>query len=76
MTVKINKTNSNLDFLNARLDEVGMSSYERLRAKASLARAEAVAEVAVEIINLVKRLLKILVVRPYRRLTASVGSAG
>lgn len=73
MNAKISKTNSNLDFLNARLDEVRMSSHERLRAKASLARAEAVAEAVVEIINLVKRLLMTLVVRPYRRLTTSVG---
>jgi hypothetical protein len=76
MNEKIIKTNSNLDFLNARLDQVRMSSHERLRAKASLARSEAVAEVAVEIVNLVKRLLKTLVVRPYRRLMTSVGSAG
>ena len=73
MYVKIRKTNADLDFLNARLDEVRMSSHERLRAKASLARAEAVAEAVVEIINLVKRLLMTLVVRPYRRLTTSVG---
>ena len=73
MKVKINKTNSNLDFLNARLDEVRMSSYERLRAKASLARTEAVAEGVVKIINLVKRLLKTMVVRPFRRLTTSIG---
>ena len=73
MNVNISKTNSDLDFLNARLDEVRMSSHERLRAKASLARSEAVAEAVVEIINLVKHLLKTLVVRPLRRLTISIG---
>lgn len=73
MNVKIRKTNHDLDFLNARLDEVRMSSHERLRAKASLARSEAVAEAVVEIVNLVKRLLKTLVVRPYRYLTTLVG---
>lgn len=73
MNVKIIKTNHDLDFLNARLDEVRMSSHERLRAKASLARSEAVAEAVVEIVNLVKRLLKTLVVRPYRYLTTLVG---
>lgn len=73
MNVKISKTNSDLDFMNARLDEVRISSHERLRAKASLARAAAVAEAVVKIINLVKRLLKTLVVRPFRRLTTSIG---
>ena len=73
MNQKISKTNSDLDVLSARLDEVRMSSHERLRAKASLARAEAVADAMVEIINLVKRLLKTLVVRPFRRLITSVG---
>lgn len=73
MYVKIRKTNADLDFLNARLDEVRMSSHERLRAKASLARSEAVAEAVVEIVNLVKRLLKALVVRPYRYLATLVG---
>ncbi len=73
MNVKIRKTNHNMDFLNARLDEVRMSSHERLRAKASLARSEAVAEAVVEIVNLVKRLLKALVVRPYRYLATLVG---
>lgn len=73
MNVKIIKTNHDLDFLNARLDEVRMSSHERLRAKASLARSEAVAEAVVEIVNLVKRLLKALVVRPYRYLATLVG---
>ena len=73
MNEKISKTNSNLDFMNDRLDKVRMSSHERLRAKASLARAEAVADVVVEIINLVKHLLKTLVVRPFRRLMTSVG---
>lgn len=73
MNEKISKTNSDLDFMNARLDEVRMSSHARLGAKASLARIAAFAEAAAKIINLVKRLLKTLVVRPYRRLTTSVG---
>ena len=73
MNVKVIKTNCNLDFLNARLDEVRMSNHERLRAKASLARSVAVVDAAVEIINLVKRLLKTLILRPILRLTASLG---
>ena len=73
MNEKISKTNQREAFFDARLDEIRMSSYERLRAKASLARAEAFADVAAQIINLVKRLLKTLVIRPYRRLTTSIG---
>jgi hypothetical protein len=73
MNAKISKTNENLDFFSARLDEVQMSEYERLRAKASLARAEAVADAVVELIGLGKRLLKTLVVRPFRRLMTSAG---
>jgi hypothetical protein len=73
MNEKISKTNQSLEFFSARLDEVQMSEYERLRAKASLARAEAVAGAVIELIGLGKRLLKTLVVRPFRRLTTSVG---
>lgn len=73
MNEKISKTNLSLDFLNARLDQVRMSSHERLRAKANFARSEAVADAVVEMINLVKRLLKTLAVRSYRRRTPSVG---
>jgi len=38
------KANADLEFFNARLDEIQMGGYERLKAKAQLARAEAVAE--------------------------------
>lgn len=72
MSNKVSKTNSDLNFLNTRLDEVRMSNYERVRAKASLARAEAFADAAGAIISLVKRLLKTLVVRPYRHLITSI----
>lgn len=68
MSRYISKTNSNLEFLNARLDEVQMSNYERLRAKARLAQAEAIADAVAELINLTKRLLTALIVRPVRRL--------
>ena len=44
MTVRISKTNENMDFFNTRLDEVRMSGHERLKAKAHLARAEAFAD--------------------------------
>ena len=67
------KTDPGLEFLYARLDEVRMSGHERLRAKASLARAEAVADLMVGIAKGIKSLLKILVLRPIRRLTTSLG---
>lgn len=73
MNSKISKTNENLDFFNARLDRVQMSEYERLLAKATFARAEAVANAVVELIGLGKRLFKTLVARPFRRLTTSAG---
>lgn len=73
MKEKISKTSPSLEFFNARLDEVRMSGYERMRAKASLARAEAVAELAVEATGVVKRLFKTLLLRPIRRLTSALG---
>jgi len=75
MNEKISKTNDNLAFFNARLDEVRMSGHERLRAKARFAQAEAIADAAVGMVALVTRLLtslvKFLVLRPYRRLTTA-----
>ncbi len=71
MSRKISKSNANEGLLNARLDSIHMSSHERLRARASLARAEAFADVTAEIINLIKRLANVLVVRPFQRLTHS-----
>lgn len=73
MKEKISKTNDNMDFLNARLDEIRMSGHERLRAKASLARAEAIADLLVGFSSAIKRLLKTLVLRPIRRLMAAIG---
>ncbi len=73
MNTKISKPNSDLEFMYARIDEIGMSSHDRLRAKASLARAEAFAEAMAGIINLFKRLLKALTVRPVGRPTKLAG---
>lgn len=73
MSKKISRTNSNLDLLYARLDEVRMSKHERLRAKASLARAEAVADAVVGAIDLVKRGLRFLLRRPVGRPTKLAG---
>jgi len=73
MTVRNRKANDKLDFLNARLDAVRMADYERIRAKAQLARAEAMADLIAAIGRGLRRLLRTLVVRPIRLLTASLG---
>ena len=73
MNQKISKTNEGEEFFNALLDEVHMNGTERLRAKASFARAEAFADAVVGVIDFAKRVVKTLVVRPFRRLTTSIG---
>lgn len=73
MIEKISKTNQSLAFLNARLDDVRMSGHERLKAKARLAQAEAIADAVFGTIALGKRLLKSLLTRPVRRPTTSAG---
>ena len=71
MNEKISKRNANADFFNARLDEVRMSGHERLKAKARLAQAEAMAEVLAVIVHGAARLARAVVVRPFERLTAT-----
>ena len=73
MNRKISKTNADAAFFDALLDEVRMNGHERLRAKASMARAEAFADAIVGLFDLAKRLLTTLVVRPYQRLTTTLG---
>ncbi len=73
MNDKISKTKSEFDFLNARLDEILMSGHERIKAKAQLARAEAIADLFVAVAGGLKRLFKALVLKPFRRLTAAIG---
>jgi hypothetical protein len=71
---KISKTNENLEFFNALIDEIQINGHERLRAKARLAQGEAMADAFVGFFGLGKRLLKALVsVRPVRRPTTSAG---
>ena len=73
MNKKMSETNEDLAFFNARLDEVRMSDHERLRAKARMAQAEAVADAVFAFIGFSKRLLKSLSSRPMRHPTASAG---
>lgn len=44
MNEKISKTNVDIEFFKTRLDEIRMSGHERIKAKAQLERAEAMAE--------------------------------
>lgn len=67
------KTNQELAVFNARIDELQIGSYERIRAKAQLARTEAIADATVAIGRGLHGLLKRLVIRPLRRFTASIG---
>jgi hypothetical protein len=63
---KISKTNENLELLNRRLDEIQMSDRERLRAKAQLARADAVAELVFAAFRSIGRLFKATAHKPAR----------
>lgn len=63
---KFSKTNEDLEFLNRRLDEVQLSSYERLRAKAQLARAAAVADLVFAAFRGIGRLFKTTADKPAR----------
>lgn len=73
MSARRIKPNDNMDFLYERLDQVQMSQSQRILAKAQLARAQAVADAVFAVLHGSKRLLKTLVLRPFRRLTASLG---
>lgn len=68
MSTKISKTNDGMVDLNSRLDDIRMSAYDRIRAKAQLARAEAIAESLAALFGYAKRLLT---PGSYRRATAS-----
>ena len=69
MVAEISKTN----FSEARLREIRMSTHKRLEAQEQLARAEAAVELLSGIADGLARLLRKLVLRPYRKLTASLG---
>jgi hypothetical protein len=71
MSKQVSKANESLEFFNSRLDEVRMSGHERLRAKARMAQAEAIANALLACLGFGKRLLKIIEARPVRRPTAT-----
>ena len=65
------KRSNELEILFRRLDEVRISERERIRAKAQLERAEAVASLIADAGKGLERLYRKLVVRPLRRLAAA-----
>jgi hypothetical protein len=76
MNLNVSKTNENLDFFNRRLDEIRMSGHERLKAKARLAQAEAVADAIFAAAQWVARLFKRLTDKPAHPSTPTAPSAG
>jgi hypothetical protein len=76
MNAKVSKTNASLDFLNSRLDEVRMSGHERLKAKARLAQAEAVAEALFGAFRGVRSLYVRLTAKPAHPAGPTAPSAG
>lgn len=73
MTQKDSKSKSDLAYFEDRLDAAGMTGYERLQAKARIAQALAVAEALAGLGRWLKRVACAAVVRPFRRLTTSLG---
>ena len=72
MSDKVSKSNGEWELIEARLDEVSLSSYERIKAKAQLARAEAVADALASLSASVKRAVKRVFDRPYHQPNASI----
>ena len=58
MTNKISKTNAQMEYLYSRLDEIQMNGHERLKAKARLAQAEAVADFIAAMLKGIGRLFR------------------
>ena len=73
MKPDISKTNLKRAYFEARIDELRINGHERLKAKARLAQAEAMADALAAIDGGIRRLLRSLVIRPLRRLTTSLG---
>lgn len=68
---KLRKANE--DPLYARLDDIRMPAYERLTARAHLARAEAISDLIVAAVRGLKSLAKAVTTRRLRRGLARIG---
>ena len=73
MNEKISKTNVDIEFFNTRLDEIRMSGHERIKAKAQLERAEAMAEMLSAACGAITRAFKSLTARTPRHTAPSAG---
>lgn len=73
MDMKVSKIISDAEYFNARIDAIPMSEVERVRAKAQLARAEAVADLLADIFHAAERGLKNLTDHGLHRPTHSHG---
>ena len=73
MNYKLKRTNPEKDAVYARLNEIQMPAYERLIAQAHLARAEAISDLIVAVVQAVKSAAKALTVRRMRRIVARIG---
>jgi hypothetical protein len=62
--MKKDRSNPGLEAITARLDEIHMSSADRLNARAALAQADALAVFILGAIDLAKRLLRTRALRP------------
>ena len=67
------KRSKELESLAHRLDEMRMSDHDRIRARAHLERAEAIADLLAALVGTIRRLFRKRVLRPLRRAVASVG---
>ncbi len=72
MNSKVSKSNGEWELIEARLDEIGLSSRERAKAMAQLARAEAMADALAALSAGVKRAVKQIFDRPYHQPNAPV----
>lgn len=63
MNEEISKSNVDVNYFSRRLDEIRMSGSERLKAKAQLARAEAIADLLASACSGIGRVFKALTAR-------------
>jgi len=72
----VSKSNEDMEFFNQRLDEIRMSGYERLKAKARFAQAEAIADAVFGAANAIARLFKRLTAKPSHPSAPTAPSVG
>lgn len=71
MKQTISKSNLEGSATLDRLQQIQISAHDRLLAEAHLARAEFLADVVIGSIDVAKRVLRALVLRPFRRAAAA-----